>query len=134
MQASKLTKETVLNLNTDNRNFPKFRVGDAIEISLHVKEGEKERIQKFEGDVIAIHNNGVASTFTVRRIGANNIGVERIFPFFAPVIHEIKLVRNGEVRRARLFYIRERVGKAARVHEKVMTKQSRVAATEKAAE
>lgn len=132
MKASQLTKETVLDLNTGSRNFPEFRVGDTIEVSLFVKEGEKERIQKFEGDVITIHNNGVASTFTMRRIAANNIGVERIFPYFAPLIQEIKLVRHGVVRRSRLFYLRGRVGKAARVTEKVLSKVARVALAEKA--
>ena len=132
MKTTKLTTETILNLNTESRNFPKFRVGDTIEVSQYIKEGEKERIQKFEGDVIVIHNNGVASTFTVRRIAANGIGVERIFPYFAPLIEGIKLISNGVVRRARLFYLRDRIGSAARVEKKVVTKKARAALAEKA--
>jgi large subunit ribosomal protein L19 len=132
MKTTKLTTETILNLNTESRNFPKFRVGDTIEVSQYIKEGEKERIQKFEGDVIVIHNNGVASTFTVRRIAANGIGVERIFPYFAPFIEGIKLISNGVVRRARLFYLRDRIGSAARVEKKVVTKKARAALAEKA--
>ena len=80
MKAAKLTKETILDYGIFERNFPDFKSGDTIEVSQVIKEGAKERIQLFEGDVICMHQSGIASTFTVRRIGANGIGVERIFP------------------------------------------------------
>lgn len=123
MKASKLTKETILDLNVVDRGFPAFSVGDTVEVGLIVKEGNKERIQKFLGDVICIHNKGIASTFTVRRVGANNIGVEKIFPYYAPVIDRIKVTRRGDVRRAKLYYVRDRVGKAARIKEKITRKK-----------
>ncbi|MCK4499687.1 50S ribosomal protein L19, partial [Candidatus Babeliales bacterium] len=98
MKASKFTKETILDIGTTDRGFPKFNVGDTIEVSQFVKEGEKERIQKFTGAVIGMHTKGIGSTFTVRKIGAGSIGVERIFPYYSPVISSIKLVQQGRVR------------------------------------
>ena len=125
MIARTLTRETILNVGVTDRNFPNFNVGDTIEVAQTIKEGDKERTQTFQGDVIAYRNNGAASTFTVRRIGANGVGVERIFPLHAPFISAIRLVKSGVVRRAKLYYIRERVGKAARVQEKVLTKEQK---------
>lgn len=122
MKAANLTKETILGYGVYDRNLPAFRVGDAIEISQVIKEGDKERIQLFEGDVIAMHSNGVASTFTVRRIGANGIGVEKIFPYYSKAIDSIKIIRHGRTRRAKLNYLRKRVGKAARVKENIFAK------------
>src|SRR5258708_1670365 len=113
MKARTLTRETILNLGVTERNFPDFKVGDTIEVSQTIKEGDKERTQLFEGDIIAYRNNGIASTMTVRRIGANGVGVERIFPLHAPFISAIRLVRSGVVRRAKLYYVRDRIGKAA---------------------
>ena len=104
------------------RDFPTFSIGDAIAVSQRIKEGDKERIQVFEGDVIAMHNNGASSTFTVRRIASNSIAVERIFPFYSPKIDSIRFIRRGKARRAKLYYMRDRIGKAARVKEKVLTK------------
>lgn len=129
MQAKTITKETVAQIGLVDRKFPLFNVGDTLavvqRIREKIKEGEKEvvkeRLQTFEGDVIAIRNNGVSSTFTIRKIGAHNIPVERIFPFCTPIIEEIKIVRSGDVRRAKLYYLRSRVGKAARVKEKVVS-------------
>lgn len=127
MRAQKLTKETILNLDCADRGFPDFRVGDTIEVALIVKEDsgktERERVQLFEGDVIVIHKNGIASTFTVRRLSANNIWVEKIFPYYSPTIKTITVVKRGIVRRARLFYLRDRVGRAARIKEKIVKKQ-----------
>lgn len=123
MKAQKLTRETIANLGTYDRSFPQFNIGDTIAVSQRIKEGDKERIQVFEGDVIAMHKEGASSTFTVRKIGANSIAVERVFPYYSPKIDSIKFVRHGKVRRAKLYYIRERIGKAARVKEKVVTKQ-----------
>jgi large subunit ribosomal protein L19 len=133
MQAKKITKETVSKIGLIDRKFPVFNVGDTLavvqRIRERIKEGEKEivkeRLQTFEGDVIAIRKNGSSSTFTIRKIGAHNIAVERIFPFCTPIIEEIKVVRFGDVCRAKLYYLRGRVGKAARVKEKVIS--SRVA-------
>ncbi len=123
MRAASLTKETIKHVGTRDREFPEFRVGDTVEVALFVKEGNKERIQNYAGDVIAMHHQGVSSTFTVRRIGSNNIGVEKIFPYHAPVISKIKVLKRGKVRRAKLFYLRDRVGKAAKIKEKIITKE-----------
>ena len=115
MKAQGFTRETIRDLAVVERNFPAFEVGDAIEVSQWITEGNKKRIQIFEGDVIAIHNNGASSTFMVRRIASNNVAVERIFPYYSPVIEKITILHKGIVRRAKLFYIRERIGKDARV-------------------
>lgn len=124
MKTTRLSKETILDLNTSDRGFSNFRVGDTISIAQKVKEGGKERIQNFEGEVIAFHNNGIATTFTVRRISANGVGVERIYPIHSPNITEIKFVKRGRVRRAKLGYLRERVGKAGRVKELIVSKET----------
>ncbi len=131
MKAIHLTRETVLNEGVIDRNFPKFNVGDQIEVDQIVKEGAKERIQKFEGNVIAFHNNGIATTFTVRKIAANSVGVERIFPYYSPIISAITLVRCGKVRRAKLFYIRALKGKSARIKERIQAKVRPTANKEK---
>lgn len=133
MQATGYTKETIKNIDLKERNFPNFDVGDAIAVSQKVMEGDKERIQIFEGDVIAIKHNGLSSTFTVRKIGANSVAVEKIFPYYSPLVAEIKFVRKGKVRRAKLYYMRNRVGKAARVQERVYTKEEKQAMKAKAA-
>lgn len=121
MKAKKYTKETIRDVGTFDRGYPEFRVGDTIAVDQKVIEGDKSRIQTFEGDVIAIRNNGISTTFTVRRIGAHAVAIERIFPYYSPLIDSIKLVRKGIVRRAKLYYLRDRVGKAARIKEKVTT-------------
>lgn len=125
MKARQLTKETINSLNLTDRKFPAFEVGDMVAISQRIIEGDKERLQVFEGDVLAIRRNGISSTFTVRKIGADSVAVERIFPFHSPLIESIKLVRKGKVRRAKLYYMRNRIGKAARVQERVMTREQR---------
>ena len=102
-----------------------FSVGDSVRVHTRVVEGDKERIQIFEGDIIALHNNGASSTFTVRKIAAGAIAVERIFPLHAPFIEEIKFIRKGKVRRAKLYYMRHRIGKASRVAEKVLSRQQK---------
>lgn len=130
MKAKKYTKETITSIGTVERNFPEFRIGDTIVVAQKIKEGDKERIQMFEGDVIAMKNNGISSTFTIRRIGANAVPVERIFPYFSPRIDSIKFVRSGKVRRAKLYYMRKRVGKAARVEEKIMGREQRMKKTQ----
>lgn len=138
MKTTRLSKETILDLTIADRNFPDFRVGDTINVASKVKEGAKERIQSFEGEIIDLHHNGIASTFTVRKIGANGIGVERIYPYYSPNISEITFVKRGRVRRAKLGYLRHRVGRAGRVQELVISKEEtatiRGAGTHKAAE
>ena len=97
---------------------PEFNVGDTIRIDVNIREGERERIQQFEGTVIARKGSGVGETFTVRRV-SYGVGVERVFPLHAPTIEKIETVRKGKVRRAKLYYLRDRVGKAAKVKSQV---------------
>jgi large subunit ribosomal protein L19 len=99
-------------------NIPHFRAGDTVRVHFTVREGEKERIQVFEGVVIGISGSGLSETFTVRKISAGGIGVERIFPLHSPRIDHIELAKIGRVRRAKLYYLRERSGKAARIRSK----------------
>lgn len=97
--------------------IPPFRAGDTLRVNVRVKEGEKERIQAFEGVCIARRGAGVSATFTVRKI-SNGVGVERIFPDHSPMLESITVVRRGRVRRAKLFYLRGVTGKSARIKEK----------------
>ncbi|OMH40506.1 50S ribosomal protein L19 [Desulfurobacterium indicum] len=97
--------------------LPDFRPGDTVRVYVKVKEGDKERVQAFEGVVIRKRGNGTDGTFTVRKV-SYGIGVERIFPFNATVIEKVEVLKRGIVRRARLYYLRERKGKAARIKEK----------------
>ncbi|MGH7638896.1 MAG: 50S ribosomal protein L19 [Gemmatimonadaceae bacterium] len=101
-------------LRTD---IPAFRAGDTLRVNVRVKEGDKERIQAFEGVCIARRGSGVSETFTVRKI-SNGVGVERIFPVHSPMIGDIQVVRRGRVRRAKLYYLRNLTGKATRIKEK----------------
>lgn len=98
--------------------IPAFMAGDAVIVQIKVKEGERERLQAFEGDVIAIRNRGLNSAFTVRKI-SHGEGVERVFQTYSPVIHSIQVVRRGNVRRAKLYYLRDLQGRKARIKEKV---------------
>ena len=95
---------------------PKMEIGDTVRVHIRVKEGSRERIQVFEGTVIAKKHGGIEETFTVRRI-SYGIGVEKVFPLHAPSIEKVEVVRHGKVRRAKLYYLRGRVGKAAKVKE-----------------
>ena len=95
-----------------------FRVGDTVKVSAKVKEGNRERVQVFEGTVIKRQNGGVKETFTVRK-NSNGVGVEKTWPLHSPIVEKIEVVRRGKVRRAKLYYLRDRVGKAARVKELV---------------
>ena len=101
----------------ESKNVPDFRAGDTVRVAVRIKEGNKERVQNFEGVCISIRGEGAGKTFNVRKIGANNIGVERIFPLYSESIESIEVIRKGRVRRAKLFYLRERKGKAARIKE-----------------
>nr|WP_170161637.1 50S ribosomal protein L19 [Desulfosoma caldarium] len=98
-------------------DIPQFRVGDTVKVHVKIREGDKERIQVFEGVVIRRHRGGLGETFTVRKV-SYGIGVERIFPIHSPRIDKIEVVRKGRVRRSRLYYLRERLGKAARIKER----------------
>ena len=99
------------------REVPPFRAGDTLRVSVRVKEGDKERVQAFEGVCIARRGSGVSETFCVRKI-SNGVGVERIFPVHSPMLAEIQVVRRGRVRRAKLYYLRKLTGKATRIREK----------------
>lgn len=98
-------------------NIPQFKSGDKVRVHVKIREGEKERIQPFEGTVIRKKNGGMSANFTVRKI-ASGVGVERTFPIHSPLIDKIDVLMVGRVRRSRLYYLRERTGKAARIKEK----------------
>ena len=100
-----------------SKNVPEFRAGDTVRVAVNIKEGDKTRIQNFEGVCISIRGEGTGKTFTVRKIGANNVGVERVFPLYSDSIENIEVVRRGRVRRAKLYYLRNLRGKAARIKE-----------------
>ena len=98
-------------------DIPRFDAGDTVRVMVRVREGEKERLQAFEGNVIARRGGGISETFTVRKVSAG-IGVERIFPLHSPSVASIEVIRRGRVRRAKLYYLRKLSGKAARIREK----------------
>ena len=101
-----------------NKDIPHFKSGDTVAVGVKVIEGNRSRVQTFEGVVISISSgSNISKTFTVRKI-SNNVGVERIFPIYSPNIDSIKVLKKGKVRRAKLYYLRDRKGKAARVKEK----------------
>ena len=110
-----LEKEHIEELNKD---VPEFAPGDTVRVNVKVKEGERERIQAFEGVCIARAGGGLNESFTVRKISFGE-GVERVFPIYSPLVESIKVTRRGKVRRAKLYYLRERRGKSARIAEKV---------------
>ncbi len=101
----------------ENKNIPEFRAGDTLRVAVRIKEGEKTRVQNYEGLCIAIRGQGTGRTFMVRKMGANSVGVERIFPLYSESIESITVLRRGRIRRAKLFYLRELKGKAARIKE-----------------
>ena len=111
-----LEREQIATL-TEDREIPKFGPGDTLRVSVRVVEGTRERLQAFEGVCIARYNRGINSSFTVRKISYGE-GVERVFPLYSPLIESINVVRRGAVRRAKLYYLRGRTGKAARIAEK----------------
>jgi large subunit ribosomal protein L19 len=111
-----LEREAIDALTAD-RKVPEFRPGDTLRVGVKVIEGERTRVQAFEGVCIARSNKGVGSSFTVRKISFGE-GVERVFPLYSPIIEKIEVVRRGDVRRAKLYYLRGRTGKAARIAER----------------
>lgn len=115
---SELLKKVEADFAENIAKHPEFNAGDTINVYAKIKEGNKERIQQFQGTVIQRRNKGITETVTVRKI-SNGVGVERIFPLNSPNIDKIEVIRRGKVRRARLFYLRGRQGKAARIKEKM---------------
>ena len=113
MDALKLIEQASM-----KENAPEVNVGDTVKVHVRIAEGDKSRIQIFEGTVIAKKHGGINETFTVRRV-AHGCGIERVFPVHSPVVEKVALVRSGKVRRAKLYYLRKRVGKAAKVKELV---------------
>ncbi len=97
---------------------PEFNIGDTIKVGVNIREGEKERVQMFEGTVIAKKGSGIAETFTVRRV-SYGVGVERVFPIHSPNVASVEIIRRGRVRRSKLYYLRDRVGKASKVKEQI---------------
>lgn len=114
MDALKLISDASL-----KTEVPSVEIGETIKVHVKIREGERERIQTFEGTVIAIKGSGVAKTFTVRRV-SYGVGVERVFPLHSPNVAKIDHIRYGKVRRSKLYYLRDRVGKAAKVKEKIV--------------
>lgn len=100
--------------DSEKKELPAFEIGDTVRVSVNIREGDHERIQAFEGTVIARKGSGVRETFTVRRV-SYGVGVERVFPIHSPNVKDVKVVRRGNVRRAKLYFLRDRVGKAAKV-------------------
>ena len=100
-------------------NAPEVKIGQTVKVHVKIREGERERIQVFEGTVIARNNSGIAETFTVRRI-SYGVGVERVFPVHSPNVEKVEVVRSGKIRRAKLYYLRDKVGKAAKLKEQIM--------------
>ena len=111
----------IISADSVKQEIPAFEVGDPVRIGVNIREGDKERVQMFEGTVIARKGSGISETFTVRRV-SYGVGVERTFPYHSPRIGRIEVVRHGQVRRAKLYYLRNRVGKAAKIVERIVTK------------
>ena len=113
MDALKLISQSSI-----KEDAPKIEIGSTVRVHVKIREGSRERIQVFEGTVIAMRGSGVSETFTVRRL-SYGVGVERVFPLHSPNVAKVELVRKGRVRRAKLYYLRDRVGKSAKIKEKL---------------
>ncbi|MBO1678331.1 50S ribosomal protein L19 [Bittarella massiliensis (ex Durand et al. 2017)] len=113
MDAMKLMTDSML-----KSELPEINIGDTVRVHVLIKEGQRERIQVFEGTVIARKHGGINETFTVRRV-SYGVGVERVFPIHSPKVEKVEIVRRGKVRRSKLYYLRDRVGKAAKVKEQL---------------
>ncbi len=113
MDALKLITE-----DSVKKEMPEFNIGDTIRVNVNIREGERERIQVFEGTVIARKGSGVSETFTVRRV-SYGVGIERVFPIHSPNVKGVEIIRRGRVRRAKLYFLRDRVGKSAKVKEQL---------------
>lgn len=112
------TMEVFNQKNMKQDNVPTAQIGDTVRVHVKIKEGSRERIQVFEGTVIAKKHGGIAETITVRRVSFG-VGVEKVFPLHAPTVEKIELVRHGKARRSKLYYLRDRVGKSAKLEEKL---------------
>ena len=110
-----------LTLSELKEDAPQIVIGNTVKVHVKIREGERERIQVFEGTVIARNGSGIAETFTVRRV-AYGVGVERVFPLHSPNVAKVETVRHGRVRRGKLYYLRDRVGKATKVKERIVQK------------
>ncbi len=128
----KLEREQIAKLTAD-KEIPDFRPGDTIKVMVKVKEGDRERLQPFEGVCIARNGGGINASFTLRKISFGE-GVERVFPLYSPVLASIEVVRHGRVRRAKLYYLRGRTGKAARIPERRIRPAARQAKADKPAD
>ena len=126
-----LEKEQIEKLTSD-KTIPDFSPGDTVKVSVKVVEGTRERLQAYEGVVIARRNAGFNSSFTVRKISYGE-GVERVFPLYSPNVAEIEVIRRGDVRRAKLYYLRDRRGKSARIAEQTTGYSAKLAAAEREA-
>ena len=113
MDALKIIAESSM-----KKELPSFSIGDTVKVGVRIREGKTERVQMFEGTVIAIKGSGISKTFTVRRV-SYGVGVERVFPLHSANVDSVEVIRKGKVRRAKLYYLRGRVGKAAKIAEKV---------------
>ena len=113
MDALKLISDSSLKAEA-----PVLNIGSTVRVHVKIREGERERIQVFEGTIIALKGSGISSTFTVRRV-SYGVGVERVFPVHSPNVAKVEVIRNGKVRRSKLYYLRDRVGKSAKVKEKI---------------
>jgi large subunit ribosomal protein L19 len=123
---------TTLENESLRNDLPEFQPGDTVVVQVKVKEGERERLQAFEGVVIAMRNRGLNSAFTVRKI-SHGVGVERVFQTNSPLIDSVSVKRKGKVRRAKLYYLRERSGRSARIKEKLPGKNKQTKTTEQQA-
>ncbi len=112
--------DAIQTITADNlkETVPEFSIGDTVRVEVKIREGERERLQAYEGTVIARRGSGITETFTVRRI-SYGVGVERVFPLHSPNVASVKVVRRGKIRRSKLYYLRDRVGKAAKVKERL---------------
>ena len=113
-----MDKLQIIAKDCTKQELPKFSIGDNVRVDVNIREGDHTRVQAFEGTVIARKGSGVSETFTVRRV-SYGVGVERVFPLHSPSVKDVTVVRKGNVRRAKLYYIRSKVGKAAKVKEQV---------------
>lgn len=113
MDALKIIAESSM-----KKELPSFSIGDTVKVGVRIREGKTERVQMFEGTVIAIKGSGISKTFTVRRV-SYGVGVERVFPLHSANVDSVEVIRKGKVRRAKLYYLRDRVGKAAKVKEAI---------------
>lgn len=113
MDALKIIAESSM-----KKKLPSFSIGDTVKVGVRIREGKTERVQMFEGTVIAIKGSGISKTFTVRRV-SYGVGVERVFPLHSANVDSVEVIRKGKVRRAKLYYLRDRVGKAAKVKEDI---------------